>query len=132
MTHSRPVREIAQFPACPHCGLPAISRVSDSAICIQVGDNPPETIPRSEAAAYLRFVYKYAPLGVVAQHLYLALGECIAISRVIDTLRKRLGSENIPCEKRRKSDHPGYFGVYYLPEHIRIWEPDQHGGGDET
>lgn len=89
-----------------------------------------QTIRRSEAAAYLRFVAGHSPNGVVAQHLYRALGECINISRVLDTLRKRLGAENVPCIKRPKLTRPGVYGVYYLPEHVRVWEPEEAGGGN--
>ena len=130
MTDSNPMRPIAQFPTCPHCGTSIIERISDAAICVQVREGPVHTFRRSEAAAYLRFVAMHAPNGVVAQHVYRALGECINISRVIDTLRERLGAENVPCIKRPKVTLPGVYGVYYLPEHVRVWEPEDAGGGD--
>lgn len=124
-----PAPNVATFPQCPNCGDPLIDPVSDAAICVQVRDEPVQTIRRSEAAAYLRFVAGHSPDGVVAQHLYRALGECINISRVLDTLRKRLGAENVPCIKRPKLTGPGVFGVYYLPKHVRVSEPDNAGGG---
>lgn len=131
MTYSDPQRPIAQFPTCPDCGAPIIERVSDAAICVQVRDGPVQTFRRSEAAAYLRFVAGHAPNGVVAQHLYHALGECINISRVIDTLRRRLGGrENVPCDRQSKATCPGrFYGVYYLPEHVKVWEPTKKAGG---
>ena len=127
MTNPDKMRLITQFPKCPHCGDEIIVPASDAPICVQVSGRPPQTISRSEAAAVLRFLTSNAPNGVVTQQIYEALGKSINVSRAIDTLRKRLGKSSILCEDRQKRNGPGTFGVFYLPDHVRVWEPEGEG-----
>ena len=118
-------RRIAQFPTCPRCKHPDVTPVSDAPVFIRIGNGEPQKIGRSEAAAYLRFLQIIAPCGAIAQQLYLALRECINVSRVRDTLRRRFGAENFPCEKRAKAGRLGTFGIYYLPEHVQVWDAEE-------
>ena len=119
---------IAHFPTCPHCGAFDIRPVSDAPICFQQGNESPVTIPRSQAAAYVRFVSQ-APGKVLNRHLYRALGDSDQYSRALDTIWGRYGpliqSQHFP-----KKTGPGVFAGYSIGDGYHVWGPEEEDGSD--
>lgn len=119
-------KNIADFPICPCCGSFDIRPERDAPICFQENGKPVSVIPRSQAAAYVRFVSR-APGLVLNKHLYRALGDSDQYSRTLDTIWDRYGplihSTHFP-----KQSGPGVFAAYSIGEGFRVWEPEDEGG----
>jgi len=119
--------KLADFPVCSCCGTPKVPVVDDREIWCQIKNQQPFLIPKGQCAQCLRFLNSKHGKRVLAQHLYLALGNCMQVSRVLDTLRHRYLIP-ILCDHVRKQTNQGTYGQYYLGKEVRIWEP---GGGEE-
>lgn len=129
MPHSDSTRDIAQFPKCPHCGAFDIAPVSDGPICFQQEAKPPVIIPRSQAAALVRFVSRTHG-KVIAKHLYRALGDSDQYSRTLDTIWARYG-ELIRSDRSQKRRGPGSFATYSIGDGFRVWDPKDEAGDDD-
>ena len=99
--------------------------VSDDPIWVQIGDSDPQLIPRGQLAALLRFLPSYeSGESVVMEHMSFALGGCYKIDQILSALRNDLGIP-IPCDLVPKKTKPGTYGLYYLGQGVRRWEPSK-------
>lgn len=121
-----PAIPLATFPVCSECGAHKVPPVADSPICVQVGNEPPVRIPRSQEAAALRFYWQIgAP--VLWDHVYQAIGSH-EVSRCHTRLRKKWGVP-IPCCPHPKKTKPGSQGAYSVGPNVKVWEPEEEAGG---
>lgn len=121
--------DVAVFPVCPDCRHHRLPHVSDSPICIQVGEEAARTIPRSQEAAAVRFMAQ-TKKPVLWDHLYQAIGSH-EVSRCLTRLRRKWEIP-IPCARISKRAKPGTKGAYYLGPDVKVWEPEAGDGGDNA
>ncbi len=129
MPNLNQISSIARFPICPNCGAFEIRPAFDGPICFRENGKSAVEIPRSQAAAYVRFVSQ-APGLVLNRHLYRALGDSDQYSRTVDTIWDRYGSL-IHSKHFAKQNEPGVFAAYSIGEGFRVWEPQADGGGND-
>jgi len=122
-------RQLATFPACECCARPIIAPVSDAPICFRLPGGEAHTIPRSQKAQLLRFLWRMRGQWVVVEHMVLATGKCFQYSRALDSLRNGLGIP-ILCEAADKRTKPGKFGLYALSKEVDVWEPESAGAAE--
>jgi hypothetical protein len=117
------------FPTCIHCSSTLVPIISDAAICVSVDGQTPFTIPRSQEAQAVRFLWQMRPNTVVGDDVYQALGKCRQVSRVFARLRRKW---KIPVERDDvpKGTKSGTYGRYYLGHNVQVWEPVADEVGD--
>lgn len=112
------------YPQCPCCENALVPHVSDGPISYRIGHGPKLTIPRSQEAQLLRYLWSVRPLAVVKDHMYRALGNCA----LFDRARWRLGTKygiRLAHEDVPKATSRGTYRLFALPSNIKVWEPSE-------
>lgn len=122
--------ERATFPRCGDCGREIVPLANSGPICFRVGKQPPQTIPASQAAQILRFLWAHRHHAVEWHQMYQAMGSH-EVTRCLSTLRKRW---HVPilCELIRKKTEPGKIGLCSIGSDVKVWEPENEGSSSNA
>ena len=114
---------------CPECHRCRVERARKDPICYRVGDGPAQTSGRNQDSAILRTFAEHPGEKLPFDALYQALGGSPEAYRTIHSLRTKRRIQVI-CEMAPKSRGSGDYGVFYLGEGVKVWEPGEDGGDD--